>query len=263
MIDTVSSYLSEISRYLRNMDDLHWFRGLGSHAYKLTPSLYRHPTITDEIGLHALEKKIITRFKERSIPYLPKQTDSIWEIMFIMQHYGLPTRLLDWTENPMIALFFALSSNEPDRTTNKCTKKSVIWILSPKKWNEAVFNHVTYKGAALSITDRLISSYDPLAIDNTPAMPAAIWGLHNSPRIVAQRGTFTIFGSKNQAMEEMITDPIIPEEALFKIEIEPCHVKPMLNEMIASGQADTMVYPGLDGLAKEMKRTFGFGGYYV
>jgi hypothetical protein len=263
MIDSISSYLSEIAPYLRDMDDLYWFRGLGSHNFKLKPSLYRHPTIVDETEIHALERKLITRFKERSIPYLPKQTDSNWEIMFIMQHYGLPTRLLDWTENPLIALFFALSSNQPDPTTNSYSDKSLVWILSPKKWNETVFNHVTYKGAALSISDRLINPYDPMSVDNSPAMPAAIWGLHNSPRIVAQRGTFTIFGSKNTPMEEMITTPTFPANTLAKIEIEPTNVKKILDEMIASGQADTMVYPGLDGLAKEMKRIFGFGGYYV
>ena len=263
MIDSISSYLSEISPYIKNMDEMHWFRGLGSDNYKLNPSLYRHPKITDETELHNLEKKLITRFKERSIPYLPKQTESIWEIMFIMQHYGLPTRLLDWSENPLIALFFALSSNEPDKVTGDYLNKSVIWVLSPKKWNETVFNHVTYSGAALSITDRLISSYDPLSIDNTPAMPAAIWGLHNSPRIVAQRGTFILFGSKNSSMEDMLNSLSFPSDTLVKFEIEPQNIKKILDEMIASGQADTSVYPGLDGLAKEMKRIFGFGDFYV
>jgi hypothetical protein len=61
-------------------------------------------------------------------------------------------------------------------------------------------------------------------------------------------------------MEDMVSGAAFPANTLVKIEIEPENVKKILGEMIASGQADTMVYPGLDGLAKEMKRNFGFGG---
>jgi len=81
------------------------------------PSLYRHTSITEPQALMELEEKILQRFRERSIPYQPTRVEEEWDMLFLMQHFGVPTRLLDWTENPYIGLFFALTGAKVDHAT--------------------------------------------------------------------------------------------------------------------------------------------------
>ncbi len=84
------------------------YRGHGIANWKLTPSICR---ITDmynkKISLLTLENEILKEFKRYSIPYLKSNTPTkIVDWYVLGQHYGLPTRLIDWTSNPLKALFF-------------------------------------------------------------------------------------------------------------------------------------------------------------
>src|SRR5688572_23441055 len=85
-----------------------WYRGCGSASHTLSPSLYRHTKAKTPEAFADLERQLMTRFRQRSIPYHNRSLSDDWDALFFMQHYGVPTRLLDWTENPLIALHFAL-----------------------------------------------------------------------------------------------------------------------------------------------------------
>jgi hypothetical protein len=213
------------------------------------------------VGLLELEKKILVRFRERALPYLTTPLQRNWEYLFLMQQYGVPTRLLDWAESPLVALFFALTAANRDNGTGTYTKAAAVWIVSPKLWNQKVFSHVSYQGFALSITDRFLEPYEPLSektTDEPPALPAAMCGLHNSPRIVAQRGVFTIFGSRIESMEDIFRAETFPDSTLIKINLPENRIGELLKDLISSGHTDSMMFPGLDGLAKETKRLYGF-----
>src|SRR4051794_34934625 len=73
-----------------------WFRGCSRADYRLLPSLYRHKKKTTIGELALLEKALMTRFRQRSIPFRTSSLSDEWDCLFYMQHYRVPTRLLDW-----------------------------------------------------------------------------------------------------------------------------------------------------------------------
>src|SRR5713101_3917086 len=104
---SVPEFLKFVESIQRKVGYSIWYRGCGRGSLKLVPSLYRHPSKKKSDEFADLERQLMTRFRQRSIPYLSRDLREDWEALFFMQHYGLPTRLLDWTENPLIALHFA------------------------------------------------------------------------------------------------------------------------------------------------------------
>lgn len=258
-INTFQEFLDHVDQGQNSPESSLWFRGVGKSSFTLAPSLHRHDSVIDSASLLNYESKLLTRFKERSVPYLQHRIDDVWELLFLMQHYGMPTRLLDWTENPFISLFFALSSAKKD-AHGVYPDDAAVWILSPPKWNQCVFSNISYRGGAMSPSESTVTSYKP----NTEAQlmhenPVAILGIHNSPRIVAQRGSFCLFGKSLNPMESIYQNGTFEQDTLKKIVIPSSIIGVLLDKLVWMGITDSVVYPDLEGLAKETKRLFGFG----
>lgn len=77
-----------------------WFRGSTNKDYDLVPSLGRLPYKLKN------ETALINAFKQNAVPFVDQRPQSHWEWLFLARHHGVPTRLLDWTESPLIGLYF-------------------------------------------------------------------------------------------------------------------------------------------------------------
>lgn len=88
-----------------------FFRGQSSKEYQLIPSIGRLFKEGQESVLKQYEREIFDDFKRKYSMFTDTRPQNDKEFLFLAQHYGLPTRLLDWTYNPLIALFFACNSN--------------------------------------------------------------------------------------------------------------------------------------------------------
>lgn len=118
-----------------------------------------------------------------------------------MQHYGVPTRLLDWSENPLVALYFAVSEVEHDNDD------AAIWILRPNKLNtNAHINDKDEPDYIPSFDDEEVQGYstERVRIDKRMQLfPIATIATRNNPRIQAQLGTFTIHHNEPIPIEEV------------------------------------------------------------
>ena len=108
-VQSLETYISHVERLRANRKGRLWYRGCGKVSYELKPSLYRHKRTKSIEDLMLLEKNLMARFQQRSIPFHSRALNDPWEWLFFMQHYGVPTRLLDWSESPLMALFFAVN----------------------------------------------------------------------------------------------------------------------------------------------------------
>lgn len=103
----IESFLDFHNYLLRFIGRVVIFRGVtDANKDKLVPRLGR--TEKTLIEIMNLETTIFRTFQEQSRPYLDFVPNNDWEWLALAQHHGLPTRLLDWTRNPLVALYFAV-----------------------------------------------------------------------------------------------------------------------------------------------------------
>jgi hypothetical protein len=168
--------------------------------------------------------------------------------------------LLDWTENPLTALYFALMGAQGKQNNRGKTifeEAATVWILDPVKWNQYSLRRVSFKGGALAPGDENLNGYIPSS-SFSGILPLALYGVHNSPRIVAQQGVFTIFGKNTFPMEEICTRDNFPQDCLIRITIKSSVIGSMRKSLLNHGITESVVFPDLEGLALEIKRHFGF-----
>ena len=146
-----------------------WFRGERDANWELKSTLHRHiedylrhspKQLSDARRAEFLREEYKTlsyRFRTEAWPLLGDQDRSDWGIVFSMQHFGLPTRLLDWTESFACAVFFAQFQRKRDDA-------AAIWMLDPSKLN----NLSCKKEEILSLGN---DSARQLLLDTSPWLP--------------------------------------------------------------------------------------------
>jgi hypothetical protein len=157
-----------------------------------------------------------------------------------MQHYGVPTRLLDWTEVLGIAVAFALYDSSDDE------EPSAVFVLNPcflnKKSGQPAIKHAPAE-AAFDYKN-IYWHGNPF----TPSYPIAFKPKLLNDRLVAQHGTFTIHGSNMSPLDEQAPD------CVRRIVLTPA-AKPEAREFLRHAALDPFrIYPDIVGMARHLVR---------
>lgn len=215
--------------------DVLWYRGMASADYKLLPSLHRFPN-----GLQK-EQDLFHEY-ERSAARLAAKRSNDWELLFDMQHYGIPTRLLDWTDVLGVAIAFALYDTKDDG------QDSSIHVLDPKKLNSK--SGLTQIRRAANDQNFEYKKIYWQGIPFNAVYPIAIDGPLQNDRMVAQQGAFTVHGSNHEYFE---TDGF---DCLRKIVMKP-GAKPGAREFLEHANLNAYsIYPDIVGMARHIVRKY-------
>lgn len=242
-ITCLGEYFNTLQNSLKS-EATFWFRGHPDLTFSLTPSALRYHTPNErKKALDLLGD--FKRFGEIKLPNPPSPDHDVIKWVQLAQHYGLPTRLLDWTKNAAIALYFAC---QPSKKRDGEDTDGAVIILNPIDLNRAadprkprVFNLEDDKDA--------ISAYLKLDGKEKGSGPTtiAIDPTWNSERIMLQQGVFTLHGSKYFTL----TDEQAPGLTYLRIKTE--HKSQLLKELERTGINEMAIFPEPEHMCQYLK----------
>lgn len=228
-IEQFSDFVMFMEKYCVQEESL--FRGQASD-WALRPKLARLH-VPDGRSLLGIETEMLDHWERAIVAYVSVPPVSRWELCALAQHHGMATRLLDWTHNPLAALWFAL-----DRPTVPAGGNAVVWMFGPAESD------------IVSTTDTLPTSISAVRY----------WKpRHISPRIRAQGGVFTVHPFIDQAGTlQSLQEAKEHHSKLAKIIVPRSSFSDIRYQLDRCGVNAAVIYPDLDGLARHIEWLYSY-----
>jgi len=233
------------SRGLQRFRSSYVYRGLEDKTYELTSTLNR-------LGESHLEKHLLRNFRKYS--QIEDENKSIWNWLALAQHHGLPTRLLDWTYSPLVALHFATAN------FMHFDKDGMIWAVNYVDTKEylpdQLVSIIDDEGSHIftaEMLDRAVSSIPELQTLKKEDFAVFFEPPSLDQRIVNQYAVFSMMSNPNRTISEWLSTT---EVRYFRIVI-PSDLKWEIRDKLdQSNINERVLFPGLDGLARWLKRHY-------
>ncbi|HBQ19603.1 MAG: FRG domain-containing protein [Sandaracinaceae bacterium] len=238
-----------------------WYRGMRRKDWALRPSAYRFEHAFDEesaMNVFWARGRSLRDFQD-----LESQRD--WDWYFAARHHGLPTRLLDWSETPIVGLYFGLAGLEEGDAPR-------IWLLDPNALNEAAYDddcvYVPDSDRTRFVNRWLPKEvergkptefvHDEKSFDNRS--PIALYPAHTNGRIIAQNGTFTVHGADDRPLETQLGELAGRDEGpmrLTAVDLDPQAAPTMKRQLAQLGLTPYAVFPDGVHLAQHLTEYYG------
>lgn len=230
--------------FLKAVDDLDfantgWYRGHHQSKWTLSPAIHRNS--------HDWERTLLVHFRTQAYSRhdrLPSE-DRTCHWLCLMQHYGLPTRLLDWSKSPLVALFFAL---ENTKRSDAC-----IWVLFPGKLN----NYYKTVAGLLTLRDdtpekRLEAQLkDVVTAEGSECSILAVAPPEIDKRLFVQQSRFTVHGCK-----QPLDHHCEAHRFLARIKLDFRSYPNMRKSLRSLGFDRSYLFPDLHNLALDLNDRF-------
>jgi hypothetical protein len=227
------------------------FRGLSSIDHVLSHGLVRLSAGLADI--HRLESSILRAFRKYATEHTPRGVDSIWHWLAVAQHHGLPTRLVDWTYSPLVALHFATADPA------EYAQDGIVWCMNfveantllPKRLKAILEEESSYTFTVEMLSEfPTLRSFDALARDpfvvfiEPPSLDA---------RILNQFALFSLMPSPATRLDEWLNG----HPHLCRRVIVPAELKWEVRDKLDQANInERTLFPGLDGLSRWLERYY-------
>jgi hypothetical protein len=277
-VSPLGKYLSEVrairKRWKMRDDEELWFRAEDSahQTTHLQPGIFR-PKKTGKRQLSTarlleIENELYEEFGRCAAQLSDARMQSgdwEWDSYFLMQHHGVPTRLLDWSDGALIAMHFAVGKKEmPAKSGAKIFVLHPYWLLDLLKAHPDRIDTISRweKFAEKNPYDTFKHEWDRLYLPSdeddvedpllaTPVIPILWDSPHVTRRVAAQRSRFMIFGTDPNWLAELKKKT---GSRIATLTIPVASVRSIRRELRDAGVTESVVYPDLDGLGRELKQ---------
>ena len=271
-IEKLKSYYPSNVLFNNPVSNSFLYRGISNISYKLLPSVYRKTVYefegrkitNDKYLAWSSEISLLQSFIHEASGCLSIPANELLRWAEYAQHYGVPTRFLDWSRNPLVALYFACKDNTE--------KNGSVWLLHANNYKRFWAEHVNVSDT-LTIKEIIT---DMLNNDQDVEYPMLYTPYYVDARMSAQKSFFLVWGKKKEAFEDLLASEQLfmdlPEidngsrvygkaqqtDSLFRFLIHADRKQPLLHELDMVGVNEKTLFPGLDGIGRYIERQYRF-----